>query len=50
MKKGSGLFQKMSMRANEAANRKQEQIEQAQRAKEATFAIGHGRHAAVPNA
>ena len=40
MKKGSGLFQKMSMRANEAANRKQEQIEQAQRAKEATFAIG----------
>ena len=38
MKKGSGLFQKMSMRANEAAKRKQEKIQQAQLAKEAEFA------------
>jgi Ca2+-binding EF-hand superfamily protein len=51
MKKGSGLFQKMSMRADEAANKKQEQIAVAQRAKEENYELQEfNRKAAVKRA
>jgi len=39
MKKGSGLFQKMSMRADQAAIKKQEKIDVLQRQKEEQYAV-----------